>query len=66
MVKVRDISTWVISASMLFGKSPKIEYTCGNCGEYNSTRISLTAIRNEKSYVVCAHCGEINDTGLRI
>lgn len=66
MVNVRDLTMWNMSLSMLVNKSPKIKYICGKCGSYNETRISVTAIKLNRPYVVCACCGEINNTGLTI
>jgi phage FluMu protein Com len=66
MVKVKDLSMWNLSLSMLFGKSPKIRYICGKCNMYNETRISTTAVELGRPYVKCSHCGEINDTGLKL
>lgn len=65
MVKPKALQMWSISLSSLFGKSPKVEYLCGNCGGHNSTRIPMEAIKRKKSYVICQYCGEINDTGIR-
>lgn len=64
MVNVKSISMWNISVSMLFGKSPKIEYICGKCGGYNKDRISMKSVRLGRPYVVCKYCREINNTGL--
>ena len=66
MVNVKQLQTWSMSISMFAGKSPKIKYTCGDCGAYNETRIALNAIRIGKPYVLCAYCGEINNTGLTL
>lgn len=66
MVTVKDLSMWSMSVSMLFNKSPKIEFICGNCNSYSTTRISMTAIERGKPYVICPYCGEINDTRLKL
>ena len=34
-----------MSLSTLFGKTPKIEYTCGSCGAYNTTRLPMESVR---------------------
>jgi hypothetical protein len=66
MVTVRDLSMWNMSISMIFNKSPKIGYICGSCDGYSETRISMTAVRLGKPYVVCPYCGEVNDTMLKL
>lgn len=66
MVNVRSLQMWNMSISMLYGKSPKIKYICGECGAYNETRMSLNAVKIGKPYAVCAYCGEINNTGLTL
>jgi len=66
MVNVKKLQMWNMSLSMLFGKSPKINYICGKCDSYNETRISMNAVRMGKPYVVCSHCGEINNTKIEL
>jgi DNA-directed RNA polymerase subunit RPC12/RpoP len=66
MVTVKKLQMWNMSFSMLFGKSPKINYICGKCDSYNETRIPMNAVRMEKPYVVCSYCGEVNDTKITL
>lgn len=66
MVNVKALEMWNMSISMLAGKSPKIRYKCGKCRRYNSTRISLQAVKAGNPYVVCAHCGTVNNTKLKL
>lgn len=66
MVNVKALEMWNVSLSMLVNKSPKIKYICGKCRSYNTTRISLTAVKLGRPYVICECCGEINNTGLTL
>lgn len=66
MVDVKKLEMWNMSLSMLFKKSPKIQYVCGKCGSYNETRIPTNAIKIGKPCVVCSYCGEINNTRLKL
>lgn len=65
MVNARSVSGWEISPTMLVGISPKFSYYCGHCGKYNSTRISVEAIRRGRPYTCCARCGTVNNLNLR-
>lgn len=65
MVNCKDAILWNFSLSMLFGKSPKITFLCGNCGKYNYGRISMKAIQNHKPYMICEHCGEVNNIQIK-
>lgn len=49
-----------MSLSTLFGKTPKIDYTCGCCGGFNSTRLSVQSVRIGRPYTQCKLCGTIN------
>ena len=66
MVNCRDASLWSMSVSMLFGKSPKIEFICGNCGRHNTGRISIEAVERHKPYMICSHCGEVNNIPINL
>ena len=49
-----------MSLSTLFGKTPKIDYTCGECGAFNSTRLPVESVRIGRPYTICRFCGTTN------
>lgn len=55
-----------MSLSTLFGKTPKIEYTCGSCGAYNTTRLPMESVRLGRPYTICRFCGTTNNIPIRI
>lgn len=61
IVKCKSFSMYRTSISMLFNKTPKIEYICGNCNFYNEGRISVSSVRKGYPYIKCELCGAINE-----
>ena len=57
IVKCKSFSMY----RMLFNKTPKIEYICGNCNFYNEGRIRVSSVRKGYPYIKCELCGAINE-----
>ena len=66
IVECAGFQMYSISASMLFGKSPKIHYFCGSCDSYNETRIPVQAVKLGRPYTTCKCCGTINKIPIQI
>ena len=61
VVKCKSFSMYRTSISMLFNRTPKIEYICGNCNFYNEGRIGVSSVRKGYPYIKCELCGAINE-----
>lgn len=59
-VKCRKFQYWTMSIAQLFGRTPKIEFICGECGKYNSKRAYTANCRNGVE-LTCDSCGTINE-----
>lgn len=60
MVMCRDFNMWNMSISQWFGKTPKISFICGECGNYSAGRIDVRAVQMGYPHIECKYCGEIN------
>lgn len=60
MVQCRDFRMWSMSLSQLFGRTPKIEWICGQCGGYNESRLYVKAVQCGRPYARCECCDETN------
>lgn len=60
MVECYSFNMWNMSLSQLFGKSPKINFICGECQMYNEGRIPIRAIELGKPFLKCSYCNTIN------
>jgi predicted RNA-binding Zn-ribbon protein involved in translation (DUF1610 family) len=49
-----------MSITQLFGRTPKIEFICGECGKYNAKR-AYTANCYNGVELTCDSCGTINE-----
>ena len=59
-VKCRKFQCWTMSIAQLFGRTPKIEFICGECGKYNSKRAYTDNCYNGVE-LTCDSCGTINE-----
>ncbi len=61
MVICKEAEMFCTSISMLFGKSPKVDFKCGSCGCWSSGRGNISNVnRNGGLLIECENCGEIN------
>lgn len=67
MVKCRNFEMWEMSLSMMFGRSPKVNFRCGKCGNWSSGRGNIENVnRNGGLLIPCSHCGETNKIPVKL
>lgn len=59
-VKCRKFQCYTMSIAQLFGRTPKVEFICGECRKYNAKR-AYTANCYNGVELACDSCGTLNE-----
>lgn len=59
-VKCRKFQCYTMSIAQLFGRTPKVEFICSECGKYNAKRAYTDNCYNGVE-LACDSCGTINE-----
>lgn len=65
-VRVKHFEMWNMSASMIFGKSPKCTMMCGSCSIIFKKRFSPMDFKNKYPKALCPSCNTVNEIPITI